>query len=112
MIENLVKLKKFLLCKNEFQEQLKMNEQRVKEFREKDKQEKDARNALWFEDPTPTLFEMNELRISGPNRHLSDLSDSTVIRPGMKPFTTCEHGISACASTFYNEQDANLDSVD
>jgi hypothetical protein len=71
MMKLLVKIKKSVICHNEYRERLRLQEKQVKEFRAEEKKRKEEENAKWFEDPSHTLFEKNEMRVNGPNRHLS-----------------------------------------
>jgi hypothetical protein len=71
MMKLLVKIKKSVICHNEYRERLRLQEKQVKEFRAEEKRRKEEENAKWFEDPSHTLFEKNEMRLNGPNRHLS-----------------------------------------
>ena len=72
-----------------------------------------ASRAAWFDATvSATLFAQDELRRQGPNRRLSDLSDATVLPPGMLPFPTDGPPVSACGSSYYDVDAANLDSVD
>ena len=48
----------------------------------------------------------------GPNRHLSDFSDASVVPPAVAPFPTEGPPVRACGSVYYNPTDANLDSED
>jgi hypothetical protein len=82
-------------------------------FRAAEQQRAAASRAVWFDATvSATLLAQDELRRQGPNRRLSDLSDATVLPPGMLPFPTDGPPVSACGSSYYDVDAANLDSVD
>jgi len=82
-------------------------------YRALERKREAAARAKWFDENVHnTIFARDELRLEGPNRHLSDFSDATVLPPGMKPFPTEGPPVSACGSEFYDLKAANLDSVE
>jgi hypothetical protein len=68
--------------------------------------------ANWFMDPTDGLFSRDPLRVTGPNRHLSDFSDASAVPPLVAPFPTQGPPVRACPSIYYNIPDTLLDSED
>jgi len=82
-------------------------------YRAAEREREAAERANWFDaNVQNTIFARDELRLEGPNRHLSDFSDATVLPPGIKPFPTEGPPVSACGSEYYDLKAANLDSVE
>ncbi len=52
------------------------------------------------------------MRRTGPNRHLSDLSDASTVPPRRVPFPTQGPKVAACDTVFYSSESALMDSAD